>query len=423
MSFNKILDHIRWIRYSISIPALVILLLLTAQAIPALADAQPLCGTLLTAPDEAATFGSTWSPLANSGINGWVSSIALLGNDVYVGGAFAKTADGSVTGLNNIAKYSGGAWYALPNDGLNFTVNALYAFSNKLYVGGSFTGTHDGSIGFSHFAVFDGRSWQSLPHGGLEGIDAKVLTFAALGTDLYVGGTFTKTADGQRKNLNNIARLEDGIYWKALPHQGLNGQVNSMAAVGPDLYVGGGFNGTGDLKIPLTFYGARLVGGTRWQGLPNGGLAGSLIAIASRRKTVYFGGEFDRNSNPPWFRMYSIARLKDAQWHAFPHKGLDGIVYALAVKGKHLYVGGRFGETYDHARNNLGCIAEFDGTRWIAPPNGGLGVDLPPGYRYARATVYTLQIVGNDLYVGGAFSRTADGSIMGLNNIAKLTLQ
>ena len=86
-----------------------------------------------------------------------MDTLAVSGSDLYVGGSFTQSADGSVMNLNKIAKYSGGGTWSVPaNNGLNGYVKAL----------------------------------------------------AVMGSDLCVGGTFiTQTADGTVTNLNNIARL------------------------------------------------------------------------------------------------------------------------------------------------------------------------------------------------------------------------
>src|SRR5260370_19711535 len=60
----------------------------------------------------AATAG--WQPLPHKGLNGIVSALATMGDDVYVGGFFTATADGQVPDLNGIALLHNGLWQALP---------------------------------------------------------------------------------------------------------------------------------------------------------------------------------------------------------------------------------------------------------------------------------------------------------------------
>ena len=51
--------------------------------------------------------GGTWSPLANNGLSGQggVRALAASGSDLYAGGAFLQTADGTKTNLSFIAKF------------------------------------------------------------------------------------------------------------------------------------------------------------------------------------------------------------------------------------------------------------------------------------------------------------------------------
>jgi hypothetical protein len=91
--------------------------------------------------------GSTWSALG-SGIVGstasaTVSAILLRGSDIYIAGTFTNA--GGVTGVNTLglAKWDGAAWSAPLGSGLAgypFTATAatLASIGNDLYVGGAF---------------------------------------------------------------------------------------------------------------------------------------------------------------------------------------------------------------------------------------------------------------------------------------------
>jgi hypothetical protein len=82
-----------------------------------------------------------------------VWALAVSGSDLYVGGYFEQTGDGTVA-LHRIARYSGGAWSALPNNGLSNTVWALAVSESDLYVGGDFIKTADGTATLNHIAMF-----------------------------------------------------------------------------------------------------------------------------------------------------------------------------------------------------------------------------------------------------------------------------
>ena len=193
--------------------------------------------------------GGAWSALAHNGLNICCIALAVSGSDLYVGGYFTQTADGSVTNLNHIAKYSGGAWSALANNGLNNEVLALAVSGSDLYVGGGFIGTDDGAVtNLTYIAKYSGGAWSALANNGLNDllpISYAVRALAVSGSDPYVGGVFTQTADGTVTNLNYIAKYSDGA-WSALANNGLKNSVFALAVSGSDLYVGGYFTQTAD---------------------------------------------------------------------------------------------------------------------------------------------------------------------------------
>ena len=154
-------------------------------------------------------------------------------------------------------------------------------------------------------------AWNALPNQGLSGgylPMPSVHALAVVGSDLYVGGNFTRTGDGALTNLGRIARYDTTAgTWNPLPNQGLNNDVSALAVVGSDLYVGGHFTQTGDA---LT----------------------NLGRIARYDTTA-------------------------GTWNPLPNQGLNNDVRALAVSGSDLYVGGAFTQTGDGALTNLGYIA------------------------------------------------------------------
>lgn len=359
-----------------------------------------------------------WSAMSGNGLNDQVYALAVLGSDLYVGGDFTQTVDGSVKQLNNIAKFDGAHWSALPHNGLNYSVCTLAVFGNDLYVGGSFTQTADGSVtNLNHIAKFDGTSWSPLSNEGLSNVvyTMAVLTPSGGGNAvLYVGGIFTATYDGST-NLNYIARY-DGTTWSALPGGGmnLNGFVYALAVStpsgggGPILYVGGEFYTTNDSSVPNLFNIAKF-DGTSWSALPNYGLNSDVIALAVSGDDVYVGGTFTETVDENLLNLKHIAKFDGSHWAALPGDGLNATVNTLAVLGSNLYVGGQFIGAADGSVTNLNHIAKFDGTNWSELPGHGLNY-----------YVFVLAVWGSDLYVGGGFTQTVQGGIPNLNNIVEL---
>jgi N-acetylneuraminic acid mutarotase len=362
---------------------------------------------------------ATWRALNNEGLNGVVLALAAAGSDLYVGGTFTQTVDGAVSDLGRIARYdtTDGTWHALPKNGLDDTVHALAVMGDDLYVAGDFTATGDGTLtNLGRITRYDatGGAWHALSN---QGLNSQVSALAAVGSDLYVVGGFTATGDGTLTNLGSIARYDTtGGTWHALPNQGLNGYVFALAAVGGDLYVGGTFTQSGDGAVSDLGRIVRydITGGT-WHTLPKQGLNDFVGALAVVGDDLYAGGGFAATGDGTVTNLGYIARYNTTggTWHALPNQGLDYIVWALAVVDDDLYVGGRFMATGDGTVTDLGYIARYNtaGDTWHALPNDGLD-------DYVEALV----AVGDDLYVGGFFAQAGDGTVTGLNRIAHYSL-
>ncbi len=292
----------------------------------------------------------TWSALANNGLNSYVNALAVSGTDMYVGGDFSATFDSNLYS-GYIAKYSGGVWSALANQGLHSfidgnNVNALAVSGTDLYVGGYFQRTSDGSVtNLNNIAKYIGGVWSALPHNGLSN---QVLALAVSGTDLYVGGDFTQTEDGGVTNLNYIARYSGGV-WSALANNGLNSHVNTLAVSGTNLYIGGNFTQTADGSVMALHNIAKYSGGV-WSALANYGLDGEVYALAVSGTDLYVGGNFIETDDANML-LFRIAKYSGGAWSALPNNGLNGDVKALAVSGMGLYAGGQFSKTLDGSVN------------------------------------------------------------------------
>jgi N-acetylneuraminic acid mutarotase len=179
-----------------------------------------------------------WHALSNQGLDNTVYALAMVGDDLYVGGVFDQTADEAIADLTAIARYdtTTGAWHALNNQGLDNTVHALAVVGSDLYVGGRFAKTRDGSLtNLGRIARYDtsAGTWHAL---GSQGLDNTVFALKVVGSDLYVGGEFDHTGDGSLANLGRIARYDTTTEtWHALSHQGVDDTVRAMVMVESDL--------------------------------------------------------------------------------------------------------------------------------------------------------------------------------------------
>lgn len=371
----------------------------------------------------------TWQSLPHGGLNGLVTALAAAGNNLYVGGFFTETADGQVQNLNGIALLSGGQWVALPHHGLNAPVAALAVLGSDVYAGGYFTETADGALtNLNYVARLSSDGWHPLEDNGL---NSDVTALAAHGSDLYVGGFFDQSAGGAVKDLNLIAKYSGG-HWVALPNKGLYTffvlhafWVNAIAFNGNDMVVSGGITATEDLTVQNMIGIAKLSGGTTWSALPDVGLARIFppripTSLAYVGNDLYAAGTFTSTTDGAVPNLNGIARLSNGVWSPLPHDGFrrdpnTGDAYVVAARGADLYVGGPFTQTADGLVQNLNSIAEFSGGAWQALPEHG----LRPAEGYG---VDAITFAGNNLYAGGAFTETADGTVQNLGNIAVLAV-
>jgi len=364
----------------------------------------------------AKPLASTWSALANNGLNTVSTSVrafAVIGSDLYVGGQFSQTADGTVTNLNNIAKYntSTNTWSALGNNGLNSAVLVLLVIGSDLYVGGQFSQTADGTVtNLNRMAKYNTltNTWSAFSNNGL---NSNVYDLALMGSDLYVGGDFIQTADGTVTNLNRMAKYNTLTNtWSALSNNGLNSNVRVLTVMGSDLYVGGIFAQTADGTVTNLNRIARYNTLTNtWSALGNNGLNSSgVFALAVIGSDLYAGGVFSQTADGTVTNLNNIARYSGGTWSALANNGLNNSVRGFTVMGSDLYVGGSFTRSADLTVTNLNRIAKYSGGAWSALANNGM-----------NDQVFTLVVTGSDMYVGGFIAQTADGMVTNLNRIAK----
>ncbi|MFN0123238.1 MAG: hypothetical protein ACKV2V_22270 [Blastocatellia bacterium] len=183
----------------------------------------------------------TWSALAgglaalNSGDNTLPNAIAVRGDDVYVGGNFRAVRNdaNSVLPVGGVARWNKAAntWSALGGgagqNGVEGDVRALAVLGNDVYVGGQFLNVFNGAqrLTASGVARWDtaantwsvlGTDGQSNTGNGVgfppatpgETFFTAVNSLAVIGSDLYVGGAFRRAFSGPATSVsaNNVAR-------------------------------------------------------------------------------------------------------------------------------------------------------------------------------------------------------------------------
>ncbi len=344
---------------------------------------------------------STWSAVTSGVNNGTlfpgVRALAVSGTDLYVGGGFSVA--GGVT-ANNVAKWNGSSWSALvssSNNGVSDTAFALAVSGTDVYIGGRFLGP----VG-TFIVKWDGSNWSALP--GYPSSD--ITAVRVIGSDVYAGGT-GGSFDPHLAKWN-------GSTWSALGSGIVTGTTGpqAFAVVGDNLYVAGRIIAAGGLAVGRIAK-WNLTAST-WSILSDGngigGFSFSSNVVAVSGTDVYVGSP--AYSAGPIVPSSSITRLGVVKWDSVTNTwatlGGDDIsitVRALAINGSEVYAGGVFTTIGGVSANN---IAKWNGSAWSALGSGISGGSSPG--------VTALAISGNDIYVGGSF--TSAGGVP-VNNIAK----
>jgi hypothetical protein len=325
--------------------------------------------------------------------------------------------------------WDGADWHGL-GEGVFTRVNHIAVVGGALYVGAERTPLLLGSKQAPNLGMRDATGWHdvSIPTGG-----GNVSALVGAGSSIYAA---FQTLDGPA----TIYR-RDGAGWTALPGA-FNGLVNTLAYTNGVLYAGGDFSTVGavaardvarwdgaawsalgdvplsDVTVLAVHAGAVYAAGpptannfypvVRWDGagwtlLGTADYYIRALTVAPDG-TLYVGGLFHTiNGVDAKF----IARLRAGAWEALPHD-LNGSASGYPIEsGVHdlamgpdgaVYVGGAFASA---GTPGMKGIARYDGT-WHAL---GSGVD---------SAVVDMEMVGQDLYLGGKLFKAGDKSSEGV---------
>ena len=161
---------------------------------------------------------NTWSTLGTGSSNGvsgfypYVTALAVDGQgNVFVGGSFTEA--GGVS-ANNVARFNTqtNTWSTLGTGSSNGVsggfVPAVYALAvvgNEVFVGGFFT--EAGGVSANRVARFNTltNTWSTLGTGSSNGVNNTVAALSVVGNEVVVGGFFT-SAGGV--SANRVARFK-----------------------------------------------------------------------------------------------------------------------------------------------------------------------------------------------------------------------
>lgn len=340
--------------------------------------------------------GSSWSSVDGTW-NGDLYSLSADASDLYLAGTFTLLPD-SVTTAYRVARWDGSQWWPAASQPIGDAVVV------KTCPAGVFLGSR--GIGNVFFQK-SGSMWVK-PGGGVDNglFTSAVGSLAALGSDIYLSGTFNNPypnlvswngssysdldgypaygpglladpAHGELYAFTGAMDRWDGTGWTA---NGPSGPVDALEAMGGDVYVGGHFRYVG---VQVANNVARW-DGSAWSAVGTG-TNGEVHALLDDNGTLIAGGDFTTAGGTP---AAGLATWNGLAWSALGQGVVGGSVLALASDGTNLYAGGSFVLADGAPALN---IARWDGSSWHAVGGGTDG------------TVRALAMYDGDLYVGGDF--------------------
>jgi hypothetical protein len=324
-----------------------------------------------------------------------VTAISQLSSTIiYLGGVFSLTS-GPASGAKNIVAFMNGALVNLPNDGLNGPVSALLLVGQQLYVGGSFSGTvsgpNDGSL--TGVAVYDLQQNQWFSLGG--GVKGTVTSLGYFGGQIQVAGNFTQVF--QIKGSQDGSLVGGFAVWD----QGKNMWVNSGGFSAGSVSVvmnGTGTNGqaqfiAGNLLAALRYGASGFATLATGNGVPNiTPLAISLSPVVQQTSLQ----KRDYASSIPAINYSRLFKRQSTLLASLPPSVADspavlaGAFWTNSSSSHQVTIlGGNF--TF----LTFGGLAVYDMASGSTSPLPGASVN---------GTVHALLVYGNDLFVGGEFT-------------------
>lgn len=349
-------------------------------------------------PFAAALSRETGSPLPwNPRPDLEVNLIVPDGETVHVGGSFSLMGEWQHrAGLAAIDLSTGTVkpWNPNPNGGI---CTAIAVSGDRVFVSGDFTSIGGAPRPRQYLAAVDTTNGEVQEWN--PGANQVADVFLLEGDTLYAGGYFTQVG-GQSRNY--VAAIDGTTGEVTAWNPDASSWVLTMARSGTKMYLGGIFQRIGGQWRPCLAAVDALTGtALPWDAQVIPGVVDALLVSGS---TLYVGGGFDQIGGQP---RNSIAALDATTGEATPWYpqasgwGSPIRVRALALVDSTLYVGGSFGTMGGQSRV---CLAAMDTITAVASV-------WDPGL---DGLVWALKADGNELFVGGGFTRAGGVPAVGL---------
>jgi hypothetical protein len=315
-----------------------------------------------------------------------VASLLLSGGSMYVGRAFPGVTP-TLQKIDTVTGAVDGTFEA--GAGFDYGVNSLLLDNSSLYVGGYFDSYRGTSV--HNLAKLDPVSGVlDTTFSQTTGGNGNVTSLAAIGTRVIAAGVSTYRG----APANNIAKFSlatDAVDTAFDAAAGTNDNVVAMSLAGSALYIGGAFTLCGATPSAMLAKVDGASGSPDATFVGNGGAPFYVYAMLVHGGSLYVGGP----SAGHLVKMDLLTGQPDATFAV--NGSPNGNVNALADTPTAIYVGGQFQNYGAFPAQNL---AKVD------PVTGALdqGFTQTTGAGGNMEYVYSLLVAGSSVYAGGYFN-------------------
>jgi hypothetical protein len=288
-------------------------------------------------------------------VDGDIHSMALVNDQLYVGGAFSNIDNGIMnTGSagNHLQRTNLAAIDIATRtvtDWKPFTlasVHTLATAGSQMYIGGE-PGLGLGGYRRNKAAAFDAFGGRLKEWNVAATVKGHIGSIAVTANSVFLGGDFM--AGTSVKNLMAVSKSDGSINpWNLSS----DSTVNALLARGNTVFAGGLFQSVGSIaRSNLAAVNSTTGKVTAW----NPGANGRVYALVGTDNTLYAGGSFTSIAGKP---TKSLAALDIATGHPRNfNTTIDGGVNALAIADNGvLYIGGYFYTVNGVARRALAAL-------------------------------------------------------------------
>jgi len=347
--------------------------------------------------------------------NNVVKSIGIYGSKIYIGGEFNSAGGKLIKNLaafdantGEILNWSPNPAYYYDNQPYGGYVNSIAIGNNKVYVGGWFNFIANQPR--DNLAAFDINgnllNWSPNPSSFINSI-------AIDNNKVYVGGYFTSIANQPRDSLAAFDANGNLLDWSPKTswlNPDFPGEIYAIAIGDNKVYVGGRFNSIdGQLRKNLAAFDAN---GNLLNWSPNPDGPDAIIrSIAIGHNKVYVGGTFTSIANQPRDNLAAFDHNGNLlNWSPNPRSDREpgptgSFINSIAISNNKVFVGGGFSYIAGEPVNSLAAF-DINGNLLNWSPN-------PSGF------INSIAIGNNKLYVGGGFLKVNNIS---LSNFAQFNL-